>query len=190
MTLVWIKEFETGHPLVDFQHRQLLNALVTLRDTCAAGKAKDRVEGTLDFLISFAAKHVRDMEEEKSRLGSRYPFRFSDNHLHENLIRFVAELEEKLKNDGPSPELKEEIDFFLKDALVGLVNHINREKEAQIAAELDSMTDNDDRGEREPFGYDAEYEKNGLHPKHRCRYCSNPAHYPVVCQAAFPQPMG
>jgi len=142
-TFVWKQEFETGHPLVDFQHRQFFNAFLVLMEVCAAGKARDRVDGTLDFLVSYSIKHLRDMEEERSRLQLQYPFRFSDHHLHVNLINFVAELEEKLKHDGPSLELREKIALFLKDALVNLVNHINREKEVQIASELDTITNYD-----------------------------------------------
>jgi len=173
MAFVWKKEFETGHPLVDFQHRQLFNAFITLMEVCTAGKTKDRVRGTSDFLVSFAAKHLHDMECERLQNGYQYPFRFNEDYSHANLVNFVTELKEKLKDEGPSLELKEKIGLFLKNALVNLVNHINKEKEVQIALELDSMTGND------KSEYDIGYE-NRLHVKCHCPYCSNPAHYPVA----------
>jgi hemerythrin-like metal-binding protein len=139
MTYVWKKEYETGHPIVDFQHRQLFNALFALMEMCDS-RQRDRLEATLGFLVGFAKKHVQDTEVERQLSRSQYPFQHNDYHLHDELVAFVTQLESKLKEDGPTPAIGEEIKQYLKDALVGLFNHIHREKEDRILTELSSIS--------------------------------------------------
>ena len=135
MCFDWKKEYETGHPIVDFQHRQLFNALFALMEMCASGK-KDRVEATAEFLVGFAHKHIQDMESEKLLSRRQYPFQHSADYHHEKLLSFVTALEKKLRKNGPSSEIREEIGQYLKDSLIDLFNHINKEKEDRIISEL------------------------------------------------------
>jgi hemerythrin-like metal-binding protein len=138
MIIRWHKGYETGHPIVDFQHRQLFKAFHAMMELCASG-FNDRIEGTLDFLVGFTIKHIHDTEVERLMSKHQYPFQHCENHLHERLMDFVATLEQKLKDYGPSLALSEEIGHYMKEALANLYNHIVREKEDRIISKLTSM---------------------------------------------------
>ena len=139
MAYVWKKEYETGHPIVDFQHRQLFNALFALMEMCDS-RQRDRLDATLGFLVGFAKKHVQDTEAERQLSRSQYPFQLNDDHLHDELMAFVAQLERNLKEDGPTPAIGEKIAQYMKDGLVNLFHHIHKEKEERILMELGSIS--------------------------------------------------
>jgi len=149
---VWKKEFETGHPKVDYQHRQLFKAFLAMMEICNTGK-KDRVAGTLDFLIGFTDKHIQDSDMERMLSSFRYPFQHHVGHYHEKLVSFVTKLEQKLGQDGPSPVLGKEIDFFVEESLASLLNHIRMEKESRNASELILFADEIKSDETQAFGH-------------------------------------
>lgn len=140
MTIVWKPDYETGHPIVDFQHRQLFKAFLAMREICASGK-KDRVEGTLNFLVGFTDKHVQDTNASSVTSRHQYPFQHSDGYLHEKVVSFISELENILRKDGPSPELCEKISCFVEEALTNLAIHIHKEKEIRMETELSHTSD-------------------------------------------------
>ena len=65
------KDLETGNALIDSEHRQLFKAVNDLLDACSQGKGRSQVESTLDFLVSYVAKHFGD--EEKLQVQTSYP---------------------------------------------------------------------------------------------------------------------
>ena len=148
MTLVWKKDYETGYPIVDFQHRQLFKAFVAMMEICTSG-TKDRVEGTLNFLVGFTDKHIKDSVAIRVLSQYQSPFQQKDGSFHERLASFVSELEQKLKQDGPSPALSEEIGYFVVEALANLFDRIhmddgNRSRiETEISGNEDSITSDD-----------------------------------------------
>lgn len=138
MTIVWNKNFETGNHVVDFQHRQLFKAFLAMMEICASGR-KDRNEATLCFLVDFTNKHIHDSIAARVLSQSQSPVQYIDGFQHERLLNFVSELEHKVKTEGPSSAISEEIKCFVYEVLGNLVNHIRMEKE--IATGLGGVTE-------------------------------------------------
>jgi hemerythrin len=130
MAFMWNTALETGHSVIDSQHKELVKAVNSLLTACKEGQASDKVEATLNFLVSYTKRHFS--EEEKLQKESNYPNFVNHRKLHEDFVQVVADLAAELKRAGPTPIIVNKIIRNIGD---WLVNHIQRE-DAQIAAHL------------------------------------------------------
>ncbi|MDR2706059.1 MAG: bacteriohemerythrin [Planctomycetaceae bacterium] len=122
MAYTWSKDLETGNPLIDSQHQQLIKAVNDLLDACSTGQGRDKLHQTLDFLVSYTVKHFGD--EEKLQLQHQYPDYVNHKNLHEHFKVFVQDLVTQMKTAGPTTSLVSKVTFGVGD---WLVNHIKRE---------------------------------------------------------------
>ncbi len=76
MAYKWSSELETGHDLIDEQHKSLFAAANRLADAFQNGKGSAEIEKTLHFLIAYTEQHFRDEEE----LQKRFAFRDYGRH--------------------------------------------------------------------------------------------------------------
>ena len=67
----WREEYAVGVDLIDKQHKQLFDAVNELHDAMAKGHGKEKIQATLDRLISYALTHFSDEESAMRRSG--YP---------------------------------------------------------------------------------------------------------------------
>lgn len=103
MPFLWNKDLETGHELLDAQHRQLIQAINDLLDACGTGKPRAELDKALAFLNSYAAKHFSD--EEKMQLQYGYPDYQNHKKMHEQYRVVVRDLTDQLRANGPSINL-------------------------------------------------------------------------------------
>jgi hemerythrin len=122
MAYTWTPDLETGNPLIDSQHKQLIQALNDLLNACMSGKGKETLHSTLDFLASYTVKHFGD--EEKLQIQHQYPDYQNHKKLHLAFVSFVNDLAAKLKTQGPTTLLVGQVTTGVGD---WLVNHIKRE---------------------------------------------------------------
>jgi hemerythrin len=122
MAYTWTKDLETGNPLIDSQHQQLIQAVNDLLAACSVGQGRDKLNQTLDFLASYTIRHFRDEE----RLQQQYQYPDYNNHknLHEHFKVFVQDLVTQIKAAGPTTSLVSKVTFGVGD---WLVNHIKKE---------------------------------------------------------------
>jgi hemerythrin len=130
MAITWNPALETGNPVIDAQHKELIKAINNLLDACQQGQAKDKAGPTLDFLISYTKKHFA--EEESLQLRSNYPDFQNHRKLHESLLKTVSELAAEMKNSGPTPVL---VNKLVRNVGDWLVSHIKKE-DAKVAAHI------------------------------------------------------
>jgi hemerythrin len=71
MPIQWEPRLALGVPLVDRQHRELIDALNAVVAAMAASRAREEVGPLLDFLGRYVATHFAD--EEQLMRSSRYP---------------------------------------------------------------------------------------------------------------------
>jgi len=123
---------ETGNPLIDSEHRQLIDAINNLLAACAAGKGRAELANTTKFLNEYTAKHFSD--EEKLQLENQYPDYVNHRRYHEGFKKVVAGICAKLDKEGPTVTLVGEVN----SAIAGwLINHIKRE-DAKVATHIKS----------------------------------------------------
>ncbi|MDR0390957.1 MAG: bacteriohemerythrin [Planctomycetaceae bacterium] len=122
MAYAWSKDLETGNSLIDTQHQQLIKAVNELLTACSSGQGRDVLDKTLGFLESYTAKHFGD--EEKLQIQFSYPDYTNHKSLHENFKKFVNELANQVRKEGPTTALISKVSFGVGD---WLINHIKRE---------------------------------------------------------------
>ncbi|MDR3161580.1 MAG: hemerythrin family protein [Spirochaetaceae bacterium] len=134
MDYSWDKSLETGNEMIDSQHKQLIAALNSLLEVCRAGKGKEELAKSLDFLNEYTIKHF--FEEEQLQQKYEYPDYPNHKKLHDNFKAVVRDLRVKLIMKGVSDELIAEVKASVGD---WLVTHI-KGQDVKIAAHIRAKT--------------------------------------------------
>jgi len=117
---MWNPAWETGIPLIDQQHRELLGQFEALLVAIHENHPDDPIPGLLAFLAEYVETHFST--EETHMLGSRYPDLVRHKAIHDAMRARVALLLEGFRKDPRI--MTEEVIDFLTD---WLVRHINEE---------------------------------------------------------------
>jgi hemerythrin len=115
----WDGSLETGHKLIDEQHKQLFVAINELLETCRAGKGKEELSKSLDFLTNYTIKHF--FEEEQIQQKYQYPEYPNHKQYHDGFKAVIRDLTVRLIMKGASDDLIAELREKIGD---WLVNHI------------------------------------------------------------------
>jgi hemerythrin-like metal-binding protein len=89
--LRWDPSLETGHALVDEQHRSLFQAINDLKDAILSGKGMLEEKRTLAFLIDYTASHFRAEEDLMAQYG--FPGLAVHRRLHQELLTRCRDLQ-------------------------------------------------------------------------------------------------
>ena len=130
MAYAWSSALETGHSIIDSQHKELINAINNLLSACQQGQAADKVNATLDFLAAYTKRHFG--EEEALQQKSNYPDYLNHRQYHEAFIKVITDLSAELKQTGPTPSV---INKIIRNAGDWLVSHI-QQQDTKVAAHL------------------------------------------------------
>ena len=71
MAYTFDKSLETGHSLIDSQHKELIAAINNLMEACNQGKGREETKNTIAFLKSYTNKHFGDEEALQRRADCR-----------------------------------------------------------------------------------------------------------------------
>jgi hemerythrin len=115
----WDDSLETGHTLIDDQHKQLFAAINELLATCREGKGKEELSKSLDFLTNYTIKHF--FEEEQIQQKYQYPEYTNHKKYHDAFKVVIRDLTVRLIMKGVSDDLIAEVHEQVGD---WLVNHI------------------------------------------------------------------
>ena len=129
----------TGNEMIDSQHKELIDKINKLLDSCENGNDKLAAVKTLDYLSDYTEFHFG--AEEKLQEEIEYPGFEEHKKEHENLRKVVAELHEMLvEEEGPSPAFVEQVN---KNVIEWLYRHIKGFDRS--VAEYKFMRENDGR---------------------------------------------
>ena len=129
----------TGNEMIDSQHKELIDKINKLLDSCENGNDKLAAVKTLDYLSDYTDFHFG--AEEKLQEDIEYPGFEEHKKEHENLRKVVAELHEMLvEEEGPSPAFVEQVN---KNVIEWLYRHIKGFDRS--VAEYKFMRENDGR---------------------------------------------
>lgn len=92
------KDLETGHPLIDTEHRQLFAAINNLMDACAQGKGRTQIVDTAKFLNDYVKKHFND--EEQLQVQTKYPGYAAHKQFHEKYKMDLMQVTNTLNTQG------------------------------------------------------------------------------------------
>jgi diguanylate cyclase (GGDEF)-like protein/hemerythrin-like metal-binding protein len=115
VSLDWLSDFISGNPLIDEQHRQLVelaNQALTLSESEAS---RDEIKDYLEFLLEHIERHFADEEGALSAAG--YPDLISHIKCHRNLVKEAVILKKRfLANGVPAVKI---FDFLVAQVVVG-----------------------------------------------------------------------
>ena len=91
----------TGNEMIDSQHRELIDKINKLLDSCETSKDKVVAVKTLDYLADYTEFHFQEEEKLQEEIG--YPGLAEHRAKHEELRQTVEELRQMLEEEeGPS----------------------------------------------------------------------------------------
>ncbi len=108
----------TGHSVIDTQHKELFNAINNLMDACAAGKGRNNIETTFNFLQNYTTKHFND--EERLQYEVNYPYYEDHKKLHNEYKVLSQSAGNTLINEGPTIKALSD----LNAAISALISHV------------------------------------------------------------------
>ena len=101
MSVTFDKSLETGNELIDQQHKELIDRVNKLLESCYMGTEKRTAIQTLNFLLDYTEFHFQ--AEEKLQEEISYPGIEEHRKQHADFKQAVSELHEMLEEEeGPS----------------------------------------------------------------------------------------
>ncbi len=139
MRAIFDESLVTGNEMIDTQHKELLDKINKLLDSCETGKDKLVAVKTLDYLADYTEFHFT--EEEKLQAEIEYPSIEEHKKEHNKLRQVVKELYEMLEEEeGPSNAFVEQVN---KNVIEWLYRHIKGFDRS--VAEYKTMANNSER---------------------------------------------
>lgn len=103
------KNLITRNELIDSQHRELIDRINKLLDSCEDSDAKLAAIKTLDYLSDYTVFHFGAEEELQKEI--EYPGYEAHKEQHENFKKTISELDEMLQEEeGPSPAFVKKVE--------------------------------------------------------------------------------
>ena len=110
----------TGNEMIDTQHKELIDKINKLLDSCETSKEKVVAVKTLDYLADYTEFHFG--EEEKLQESINYPAKSEHKKEHDKLRAVVKDLYNMLEEEeGPSEAFVEQVN---KNVIEWLYRHI------------------------------------------------------------------
>jgi hemerythrin len=103
MATKWPGELISGNPIIDFQHRLVLQALKKLTTRLRGGDGSDAFKEALIFFECYCIEHFGD--EEMILAEYRYPDLARHKAEHENLTAEIDKIKLRYNEDGYSQKL-------------------------------------------------------------------------------------
>ncbi len=111
----WHKEYQVGNPMLDVQHKHLLD----LADNLFHSKSKADIVENFVLLDKFTREHYRDEEDLMKK--SQYPEYEAHRKEHEMLLSKMDEFNERINKENlVDEEIRSFICMWLLDHVFGL----------------------------------------------------------------------
>jgi len=107
----WDSNLETGYEVIDSQHKHLIGMVNKLIEASSSGKSAVVVTEALDFLAVYAVNHFSD--EERLQIAYSYPDYVGHKRKHDDFKLVVTDLIQRVKKEGPTEDLIEEVCFTI-----------------------------------------------------------------------------
>ena len=117
MKYVFDSSLETGHSMIDAQHKHFIEAVNDFYSACMSGKGADEINRTMNFLESYTTDHFE--MEENLQIEHNFPDYNRHKMSHESFKKIVRELRMKLDEQGPTQKIVIEITGKITDWLIG-----------------------------------------------------------------------
>jgi len=118
MAFVWTKDLETGHTLIDNEHKQLVKAADELVTACSQGKGRQEIGNAVEFLSNYTKTHFA--HEEELQVKYKYPDYSVHKNWHQGFVKEIESVAVKLKSEGANIAVVAEVNTKIGQ----LITHI------------------------------------------------------------------
>ena len=119
----WDDSFSVGIPLIDEQHKMLIQRLQALVHAIETYQSVNEIVKTLDFLIEYTNFHFST--EEKHMNETQYPGVKYHHTQHEEFKVTLRDLTVDFEEDGATRALAESVNTFLMNWLVTHIKSVD-----------------------------------------------------------------
>lgn len=88
----WTRELEFGIPIIDKQHRQIVDFINELDDACRTGN-KEEAAHVMEGLLNYTITHFEFEEDLQEKAG--YPFLKAHRRIHEIFMKKIADIRDR-----------------------------------------------------------------------------------------------
>ena len=124
MKVEWQEYLSVGVEEIDQQHKLLFDKYNAFFSAYYEGRGNEEVVRLLRFLEEYVAIHFADEENLQLRIG--FPDYQNHRKQHRELIRKVAELKERIKNEGADANLLPSAGLLMTGWLIGHISVMDR----------------------------------------------------------------
>lgn len=125
MSVNWKDSFKIGIVEIDAQHRELFSRLDSLETALRAGKGREVIFSTFQFLDNYVQRHFR--AEEALQEFYEYPHLPMHAAEHATFRKRLKSLEERLTREDPSEKLAAQTQDLLTSWLITHVTSLDKE---------------------------------------------------------------
>jgi hemerythrin len=115
----WNDSYSLGDERVDSQHRCLFDLVNDVVRSCDYGADKEKLKGTLEFMVNYAVQHFDD--EEDLQVQCNFPEYEQHKKMHDDFKITVVDLVERFHESGSSSRLSSDVNRLV---VRWLLNHI------------------------------------------------------------------
>ena len=119
MTIEFDYNLITKNELIDSQHKELIDKINNLVESCQKGANKEEAVKMLDYLSDYTVFHFSAEEKLQEQMG--YPDIDRHKNQHAAFVESVGEMKEKLEKEGASESFADTVN---KNVTQWLYNHI------------------------------------------------------------------
>jgi hemerythrin len=99
----WTRDLESGIPVIDTQHKRIVEFINELDDACQTGNA-DETNHVMEGLLNYTVTHFEFEEDLQEK--AEYPFLKAHQRIHEIFMKKVSEIRSRsAKGEDVAPEL-------------------------------------------------------------------------------------
>jgi len=94
--IIWSEDYSVNVPILDADHRKLIEMINTLHDAMKTGKGKDVLEKIISDATAYTLQHF--VNEEKLMIQHKYPDYQEHKRIHEEFIKKIADLKKQYES--------------------------------------------------------------------------------------------
>lgn len=122
MMLQFTEDMKIGIPLIDAQHKSMIDFANELAVLCGANPSREELKASLDFLGNYVVQHFGD--EEIMQIESHYPRYEQHRGIHQEFVETFQSLYAEFEKNGPSAEFTVVLN---NRVLHWIITHIKKE---------------------------------------------------------------
>ncbi len=133
MTIKWSKEWEIGIPVIDSQHKRIVDFINMIPDQ---GEDKQAIEAVLTELKDYTSSHFAFEESLIEEAG--YPFTKAHSRVHVLFIRRIEDYWQEFRNGN---DISSELVKTLETWLFNHIKHDDQDYSETVKRNLQAATD-------------------------------------------------